>query len=192
MAVCGFALAVHAQGYINGTISFVGGATLNSPSLATASAFTSIFGPGGPADPNPTVLSATGDYASIATGTAAPTTPFTFNPAPASSFLLWTINANGNVYTFSVDANSILVPFQTSSFLDITGTGIASIAGVNNFLATPGTFSITDTGGASPVFTFGAYTEVIGPGIPEPSVVAMLLLGCVPLARAFYARAKRA
>jgi len=188
MIAAGFTFGAKAQGYINGDISFVGGATLNGP-MASATAFTSIFGPGGDATlPQVEGWSQTGDYASVATGTTVTIPPFNFNPGPGLSFPLWSFSYGGINYSFQADP-AITIDLQNSRFLDIEGTGTASITG---FLDTTGIWSIVDTGvGNSPVFTFGASTEVVGPPVPEPSVFA-LLVSFVPVIGAFAYRAKKA
>lgn len=179
-----FTFGAKAQGYINGDISFDGGATLDA-TLGSATKFISIFGPGGVGDPQVLGGSQTGDYGSVATGTTASFPVFTFIPSPIVSFPLWSFTDGGNNYTFQAD--SITFVYQNSMFLDIAGTGTASITG---FLNTPGTWSIVDTGqSSSPVFTFGAATQVTGPPVPEPSAFA-LLASFLPVIGAFAYRAK--
>jgi len=135
-------------------------------------------------------LSQTGDYASVATGTMVTFPPFTFVPSPGSSFPLWSFSYGGINYSFQADP-AITIDYQSSRFLDIEGTGTASISG-GAYYPTAGTWSIVDTGlGSSPVFTFGADAEVAGPPVPEPSVFA-LLVSFVPVIGAFAYRAKKA
>lgn len=169
---------------ISGQISFVGGATLDGP-LSTATAFTSFFGPSGVGSPVVLAGSQTGDYASVISGTPATFTIFTFNPPPGGGVNpLWTFTIGPTTYTFV--ASSVQVDYQSSMFLNISGSGTASITGFND---TGGTWTITDSGiGSQPVFTFGANTTVVGP-VPEPSALA-LLLAFVPIALAFRSRAK--
>jgi hypothetical protein len=188
MIAASFNLSAKAQGYINGTISFDGGALLNAP-LGSASQFISIFGPG--SDPLPEVLggSQTGTYATVFAGTPAIFPAFTFIPSPVSSFPLWSFNFGGNTYSFQAD--SITFVYQNgiaNGFLDIAGTGTASISG-GAYYDTPGTWSIVDTGQGSSVITFGAATQVTGPPVPEPSAFA-LLASFVPVIGAFAYRAK--
>ena len=187
MIAASFNLSAKAQGYINGTISFDGGALLDAP-LGSATQFISIFGPGN--DPLPEVLggSQTGTYATVLAGTPAIFPAFTFIP-PASNFPLWSFNFGGNTYSFQ--ANSITFVYQNgigNGFLDIAGTGIGSISG-GAYYDTPGTWSIVDTGQGSSVITFGAATQVTGPPVPEPSAFA-LLASFVPVIGAFAYRAK--
>jgi hypothetical protein len=185
MIAAAFTFGAKAQGYINGDISFTGGATLNGP-MASATAFTTIFGPSGyPSQPVVQGWSQTGDYASVVTGTPVNFPVFTFSPSPVLSFVLWSFTFGGNTYSFQADP-TITIDFQSSKFLDIEGTGTASITG---FTDTTGTWSIVDTGQGAPVFTFGAATQVVAPPVPEPSAFA-LLVSFVPLIGAFAYRAK--
>jgi len=159
--------------YINGDIQFNGGATLDTGNLATATAFTAIFGPGGPLT-QPQVLgggSQTGAYAGVPDNT--PVSFSTFSFASSSSVTpLWSFSVGGTSYSF--DATSVTVAHQDSYFLDITGTGTASITG---YLDTSGVWEVTDSGaGGTPVFTFGAATDLSGNPAPEPSTTALLLV----------------
>lgn len=158
-------LPVKAATYISGQIAFTGGATLNG-SAASATALTSFFGPLGPGMGGPTVLLANGDYSGIPNDTAVTFNPFTFNPAPLSSFQLWSVNVGGTVYSF--DVTSLSVVFQNANFVNIQGTGIANITGFN---PTPGNWRVTLGGfDGFPVFTFGSVASV-----PEPSTSALVL-----------------
>jgi hypothetical protein len=159
--------------YITGDIQFNGGATLNTGDLATATAFTSIFGPGGPSF-MPQVLGGgtqTGDFAGVPDATLVDFKTFSF-PTSTPIISLWSFMVGGTAYSF--DATSVSVTYQDSNFLDIVGTGTAHITG---FLDTSGTWEVTDVGGGSaPVFTFGAATDVAGGSTPEPTASALLLM----------------
>lgn len=178
------AFDIQAQG-ISGTIQFSGGALLDNANLALATQFLQIYGPTGPGS-NPGVLASTetGNYLGIPNGTPAAFTPFTFNPAAGSVIPLWTLTIGATTYSF--DATSVTVAYQDSYFLDIAGTGVAHITGMQD---TAGTWSITDTGGngSEPVFTFGAATQV-GPIVPEPSTMAILALSALPFIYRFLVR----
>jgi hypothetical protein len=159
--------------YINGDIQFNGGATLNTGNLATATAFTSIFGPGGPST-MPQVLGGgtqTGDYAGVPDATLVNFQTFSFAiNAPVTP--LWAFTVGTTAYSF--DATSVTVAYQSSFFLDIVGTGTAHITGFND---TSGVWEVTDTGaGGTPVFTFGAATDLSGNPAPEPATSALLLI----------------
>jgi hypothetical protein len=190
LMILGVSGAAQAQNYITGEIQFNGGATLNTGDLATASAFTSIFGPGGPST-QPQVLGGgtqTGDYSGVPDGTAVTFNSFSF--PSSSSFALWNFTVGTTSYSF--EATSVTIVYHDSSFLDIQGAGMASITGgATVFTDTPGTWDITDTGsGGVPVFTFGADTDVQGNPTPEPTTSALLLM-FIPVAwLAFKARRK--
>lgn len=150
---------------INGVVEFVGGATLNGP-LGTATAFTSIFGPSGTGDPL-VRIGATGSYSGVAAGTPTHFTLFSFNPSAATPFTLWNFTVGATVYSF--DVTSLSISSQTSSFLDLEGTGVAHISGYED---TVGSWSLTDTGaGTSRVFSFGEHTTVV----PEPSTAVLMM-----------------
>ncbi|HXD01597.1 MAG TPA: hypothetical protein VN048_19835 [Verrucomicrobiae bacterium] len=172
LLAAGGANAVGAS-FITGDIQFNGGATLNTGDLATATAFTSIFGPGGPST-MPQVLGGgtqTGDYATVPDGTLVSFSTFTFAVnAPVTPLWAFTVGAT----SYSFDATSVTVAYQSSYFLDIVGTGVAHITGFND---TSGVWEVTDTGaGGTPVFTFGAATDLSGNPMPEPSTTALLLV----------------
>ncbi|HLP75593.1 MAG TPA: PEP-CTERM sorting domain-containing protein [Candidatus Paceibacterota bacterium] len=164
IAVFGAALVTtSAATYITGDIAFTGGATLNGP-LATATSFTSFFGTGG----SPTVLAATGSYSAIPNGTPVAFNVFTFNPQPFAATQLWSVNVGGTTYSF--DLSTVAISFQSSSFLNLQGTGVAYIND-GNHLPTTGTWNITATGFSTmPVVSF-AYVA----SVPEPSTAALIL-----------------
>jgi hypothetical protein len=169
-------LATNAEatpGFITGSIQFSGGATLDTGDLATATAFTSIFGPGGPGT-MPVVLgggTSTGDYSTVPDGTLVSFQTFGF-AVSAPVVPLWSFTVGATSYSF--DASSETIVYQDGNFLDIQGNGIAHITG---FSDTAGTWEVTDTGvGNVPVFTFGAATDVLGNPAPEPATVALLAL----------------
>jgi PEP-CTERM motif. len=153
--------------YITGEIGFTGGTTLNGP-ISSATAFLSFFGPSGPGFDVPVVGgSPTGSYAGVPVGTLATFNPFAFDVQPATPHTLWTFTVDSTTYSFEI--NTVSISYQGPGFLNIQGQGTAYITG---FDPTPGTWSITDTGGNGPVFTFGNITSV-----PEPSSIAFLAGG---------------
>ena len=165
VAVC--SLAAQAQP-ISGTINFTGGAVLNG-SLETATSFTSYFGN---AVSSPTVLggSQTGDYQFVPTGTQVTIDPFSFNPfnpSSVQSIPLWSFSVNSTEYSFT--ATSLLIVQQSPHFLNLEGTGVASITG---FADTAAIWTFTDAGsGAGPSFSFGGSMAVM----PEPSIMPLVM-----------------
>ena len=94
-------------------------------------------------------------------------TDFQFNPlSPDPVSPLWSVGG------FSFDLESVLVNFQSNSFLALSGTGVAT---GNSFDPTPGvwTLSVNNTGG---VFNFSSTTTV-----PEPASLGILSLGLIGL-----------
>ncbi len=154
---------------ISGTISFSGGAQLDNSDLGLATQFVSIYGT------EVVAGSQTGNYTGILGGTPAVFTPFNFATPPAGGVIpLWTLTIGGVTYSF--DATSVQIVTQNSDFLNIAGTGIAHITGMDD---TVGTWSITDTGGGgTEYFTFGAATQVPVPD--ESSTLALLFFVLVP------------
>lgn len=160
LTIAGSSLTAQAQS-IQGSLDFIGGATLNGP-LGSATAFSSIFAQVLPGSEN-------GSYSGVPDSTPATFTSFAFDGSQTLPFTLFTFNVGLTNYSFQV--TSIHIDHQDSTFLDIMGSGIASITGFND---TTGTWTITDTGlSGSPVFTFGAGVNVV----PEPTTLACLALG---------------
>jgi hypothetical protein len=169
-ALVGFAATVQAIP-ISGEISFSGLAVLDSANLSTATKFMSYSNSAGTTT-FPQVGIHSGSYLSVPGGTAATFTPFTFNPLNASTpFTLWSFTIGALTYSFQV--NSLSVPTQNGTFLNVIGTGLAFITGAGspyNVAGTSGIFSITDTGSGGPTFTFGADVTV-----PDGGTTVMLL-----------------
>jgi hypothetical protein len=152
-------VSAHAAVYITGSLTFGGGSSVNGP-LNTATAFTEIFGPSGPGSDPVVNAGAIGSYAGVPAGTVVEFAEFAFGAASVPS--LWSFAIGPTTYSF--DASSVVVNFQTPSFLNISGAGTAYITG---YEPTPGTWSVTATP-AGPVFTFGSAAI-----IPEPSAMAL-------------------
>jgi len=160
---------------IVGSISFNGNATTNTGNLATATAFTAITdvtvntSPGGPS----------GSYIAVPTlaGDSVTFTPFAFSAVGITP--LWTLTANGVTYSFDA-TGPISVALQTSSFLDLQGTGIASIS-AGGYTDTTGTWTIQESvSGTS--FSWGS-TAAVAP-TPDSSSTALLVaigLGAIGL-----------
>lgn len=158
---------------ISGKIDFGGVVTYNTNSLATATQVTQWN--------NSIVLQDSGDFANPTYGinpgnSATMTAPWTFNsgtpaiPAPGPP-----LNALWSIGGFTFDLSSSIVVSQSSTFLDVTGTG--TIKG-NSFDPTPGTWSFTSTksdGGTASSFGFQAQSAAV----PEPSSVLLLVAGGV-------------
>jgi hypothetical protein len=154
-----------AQGQsISGTISFTGGANLNNP-IATATGYSSFFGPG--VGNLPVVLggSQTGTYGGIAALTPVTFTPFTFLPFTGPQ-LLWSFSTGGETYSFTATA---LTDLTQIGYLNLQGTGFASATGLVNYTDTAATWSYTDTGSGTSV-SFGASITTT----PEPSTISLL------------------
>ena len=177
LLVC--SLGLHARGAeINGEIDFdTSQVTYNPPdSLNTA---TEVMNWGG----NVHVTMATGDFATFQVGTPGSpgdvvtmTQPWVFNsgtpgaplPGPATS-PLWMVDG----FTFALASSN--VTSQSSTFLNVTGSG--TITG-HGFDATPGQWTFTSTSSAGGEGgTFGFTAETVS-AIPEPStwIAAVLAL----------------
>jgi hypothetical protein len=163
-ALVGFSASVQAVP-VSGTIEFIGGSTVNTGNLGTATAITgysslSVLG-----------LAETGSYAPLNGGgnfggtLTFSTFGFGGNVLNPASVLLWTLTSGGITYSFT--ATSVFISSQSPTFLNLTGTGYANITG---YTATLGTWSITDTAQGGQVFTFGAATTV-----PDGGTTVMLL-----------------
>lgn len=158
---------------INGAISFSDNYTINTSSLATATAITSITGV--------TVSGATGDYSGIASGTTVDFStvtgvhPFTVNPSTPYAGL-WTITAGATTYSFDVNSTSIIS--QTSTTLSLEGMGTAYISG-GTYDPTGGTWNLTlNKNGGLLNFSGGA-------AVPDSGATALLLgLGLLGLGMA--------
>jgi len=150
---------------ISGSLQFVGAANLNSSGTAFSSYSDSSGGGLGPI-----VLggSQTGDYSGVTGGITAIWTPFTFNPPAASVTPLWMFTIGATVFSF--DATSMQLVHNTANTINIEGTGIAHITGLDD---TVGTWTVTSTGSGLN-FTFGASTDV---GSVADGGTTLLLLG---------------
>jgi len=168
---------------ISGEIDFGGVVTYNTNSLSTATQVTQWN--------SSIVLQDSGDFANptynINPGDSAMmSAPWTFNsgtvaiPAPGPP-----LNALWKIGGFTFDLSTSMVVSQSSTFLDVTGSG--TISG-NSFDPTPGTWSFTSTksdGGTSNSFGFQAQSAAV----PEPSSVLLLVVGSV--VTAFHVRRRR-
>ena len=152
---------------ISGNINFAGSVQFNTTNLATATRVVTWFDANHNAGFSSVVGGATGDFSGIAAGTQATMAqPWIFNPSTPTPGL-WSVAG----FTFDLLSSSIVT--QTSSFLNITGTGIIS---GNGFDPTAGTwaFSVQSAGGRRLVeFSFSANAN--DNGVPDGgSAVALL------------------
>jgi hypothetical protein len=161
---------------ISGFINFDGIATTNTGNLSTATAFTSI------SDTSVYPVE-TGNYAVVPLFYPDTFKPFSFSAAGVTP--LWTFTVGAVTYSF--DATSIEVVYQSGNFLDLSGTGVAYITG---FTPTVGAWSITDTStnSGARVFTFGADSAPL----PDAGGTALLIgLGLAGAAAGMIVRRSR-
>jgi len=175
-AICAVVAQANAV-MITGQIDMNGKATLNSQNLAAATSASFSNVQVGPA-------AATGSFAVIPLGTAVSYSAFTWNPITVPVIPLWTLNSGG---TWSFDLNSMTVVAQTSSFLNITGTGVLTATGYD---PTPGvwSFSITVAGGQSQAnfdFNFVSTTASAPDGGLTMALMGFALVGVEGLRRRF-------
>jgi hypothetical protein len=160
LMACAFVPQANAA-MINGAITFSGGATYDTMSLATATRVNNFS--------DVVVQSNEGDFSSVAVGTSVTMgSPWVFSPSTSTPGL-WSVGG------FTYDLTSATVVFQSSDFLAITGTG--TISG-NGFDATPGVWNFSSqTPSANGIFSFSAGTASQG-GVPDSgTTVALLGLG---------------
>lgn len=160
---------------INGEITFTGGTIVlgdaGGATVTDATAATQIKGYTGTQSVNTT----SGDYVG-ATGTV---TFSTFHFTAPGVLPLWTLSVGPTTYSF--DATSIVNNTTLSNFLNLSGSGVAHITGLES---TIGVWSLTATT-TSTTFTFGSSTSV-----PDGGTTA-LLLGASLLGLGLAARRKR-
>jgi hypothetical protein len=137
---------------ITGDIGFIGAAHFNTTSLATATeveTWRNCDGVGGFL----TVSNTTGTYAGIPLGSnALMAAPWIFNPSVPTP-ALWSVAG----FTFNLNSDVIVV--QTTTFLNVTGTGIVS---GNGFAPTPAHWAFTTQsagGRTETIFTLSADTH---------------------------------
>lgn len=146
---------------IDGNITFGGSVQFDINNVNTANAVTTWF--------NTRVVSADGDFSSIAPNApAAFTAPWTFDPSTAT-LPLWSVGE----FTFNLFTSTII--FQGSGFLGISGTGVISSTNPA-FDPTPGSWAFsTQSPSAGGQFSFSAADAAYK--VPEPSTVTALLVG---------------
>ncbi len=156
-------------GYINGTIGFVGSATLNNSNIALATAVNSWSGAAAGGLPG-AGAPITGDFIGILVG--APVTfgsPWTFSSPKVG---LWAVNG----FTFDIGSSLVSVGvLGGQTFLNVSGTGLIKKAG---FTDTPGVFSFTaQTPGVASVFTFSASGNAVPDGGATVALLGLSILG---------------
>ena len=123
------------------------------------------------------VASTMGDFSGIALGTQAlMATPWIFNPSTATPGL-WSVGG----FTFDLFSSTIVT--QTSTFLNVTGTGIISGNGFDPTVAS-WAFTVQNAGGNHQFFSFSANAAT--QGVPDAGSGAALLgigLGVVEFIR---------
>jgi hypothetical protein len=167
---CGIFSQQAQAGFISGQISFSGSAIFNTTNLAAANTVTH-FKDINNVDGKATVVGvSTGSFSGIVSGTQASfTQPYQFNPSVGVT-ALWSVGG----FTFDLLTSAIVT--QTSTFLNITGTGTLHNAG---FTDTAGVWNFTvsnASGSPQDTFSFAASTSAVPEG---GSALALLGLGLV-------------
>jgi VPDSG-CTERM motif len=169
-AVCGVG-GIASAVPISGTITFIGGADLNTSSAGTASevlAFTGVGGTG-----LPVVESAQGSFDSTVGDAVTFASDWSFNSGPVTA--LWSVGG----FTFDLTSSSIL--FQGGNPSGVLVDGIGAIMGPAGFSpeAMTWSFSTSDPGAAgvdSLIFSFQVADGTIGSSsVPDGGTTAMLL-----------------
>jgi len=167
VAGCAFAaLNVHAVP-ISGSILFKGDTmTVDNSDLALAKAITGFS--------KATLLGGVGSYAlSPADVGLGSWTPFTFSPSLSPNPLnpLWTFTlAGGKTYSFA--ATSVTIVKQDSGFLNLMGTGVAHIDGLED---TAGNWLLNTEGGRVLFAYNGGAVIGAAAGVPDGGVTVTLL-----------------
>jgi hypothetical protein len=158
---------------ISGDIDFGGVVTFDTLSLATATRVQTWN--------SSIVLQDSGDFATfVPVGTTATmAAPWIFNPSTATPSL-WSVGG------FTFDLSSSVVVSQSTTFLNVTGTG--TIQG-NGFDPTPGVWSFTSSNAnGSNHSTFGFQANASA--VPEGGAVALFGVGAVCLVGGNFLRRK--
>ena len=165
---------------ITGTIDFAGGAQFDSSALQNVTQVVTWFDVfGNPGVTN--VASVTGNFSSIALGTQATMSPWTFSPPPGGQPALWSVTGSDG-FTFTFDLLSSTVVTQNATFLNIKGTGtITSTNPLFEATTAAWAFSVQNAGGGpSMVFSFSANNATTG--VPDGgSAVALLGISLVAI-----------
>lgn len=157
---------------IDGTIDFNGTAYLNG-SLSTATAINSFAG----------VTVATGTQTGSYTGTdgvSVTMNGFTFSPSLSPNPVeIYSFTSGGSTYSFSLSApvSVATVSIGGFTFLNLGGSGVASLSGYED---TAGTWSlsISATTGAA-TLAFSSTSTASGTGVPDGGSSALMLGGAL-------------
>jgi hypothetical protein len=156
---------------VSGSITFVGGVTLDTSSSGTATEVTGFTGAGGTGLPS--VLTDSGSFATFVADGATVTFPATWTFASGDNTSFWTVGG------FTFELFSSIISSQPGNSVSVTGSG--QITG-NGFTATAGTFNFstqdpssgTDSNGNA-VFSFSASSG----SVPDGGTTMMLLGGAL-------------
>lgn len=123
------------------------------------------------------VNSADGDFAGLETingdiSTLGDIKDFQFAPLPASIADFWVIDI------FSFELTEVVRTNNSSSFIDLIGSGIITAAG---FEATNATWTLSGNTSGGGVFSWSAGLESGDKSVPEPGVLALLSIGLISL-----------
>ena len=146
-------------GYLNGQIEFYGAGVVVTPG-----ALTQIL----PADNAIVSFGTSGSFAGLF-GDLASFENVTF--APATPGLLWTVNTGTELYSFTI--STFTTVSQNGTFVNLSGTGVATEVGTITATPTGGTWSITDTSTGGATFTFGSSANVSN--TPDSGTTALLI-----------------
>ena len=158
---------------INGNMSFSGSATTDNSSLLSATKFLSFqeLSVGSPS-------TVSGDYAGTS-GATVTMTPFTWNPAGASTPInpLWSFISSGITYSFNL--TSLHMDFVSSTALVLSGIGTAFITGPGtDKLPTTGLWNFTGQTLGVSSFTFSSSADVAAKQNLPDGGTTVALLGC--------------
>ncbi len=156
---------------ISGEIDMSGTATLNSVNLGSASAATSLSGVTVGGTPTGSYVGTFGDAVSWV--------GFTWPGGSASPLWTFTDTTTTDTYSFALASDS--VASQSSTFLNLLGTGTLSISGPGSFTPTSGTWSFTisnPSGGAHANFNFTFANSQVAV-TPDGGATVMLLGGAL-------------
>jgi hypothetical protein len=154
---------------ISGGLHMVGGASLDSANLGSATkanSFTSVAA---------LAFTGTGSYGGLAPADPVTFKPFGWNPSTAPVLALWKFTDPNTGFTYSFDLATVSVASQSDTFLNLQGTGTLWITGPGSLYdPTFGnwTFTISNPSGASSA-SFGFDSAVAA--VPDGGTTVILL-----------------